>query len=241
MNKLKNSKFFPYTFCVFFLFYSSIVFAQDKTEVSINDIVTILKKNYESFVSYSDRGSLENPLSKIDFETYFIRPDRFRFTWTKYITLNPGAKNRSDRVEFKKRYSVLTDGIKTYWVVYAQNNGKAAYTQKNSLREAIVQATGISFGSIKMISSLFINNIYSKTLTSMHYKNKVREEIVADVVCYHIETLEQDGYLTEVWIDKENKIIKKIREKFPDGFSNTIIFNEIVVNSTINPSAFEKE
>lgn len=174
------------------------------------DAAAILQKVRETYLSiehYSDLGEVtESPeISKtpLQFKTYFSRPDKVRFEWRDWHPYF--GKDRSpDESAF------WTDGRSTTSWSFRK------LEEEESLSMAIAGATGGSRGSVLMILKLLIPDCVDLNTVWYEFQNikLLQEEIVGGVSCYHLVGSCTNNDDTEVWISKEDFMVRRLRDHF---------------------------
>lgn len=156
-------------------------------------ILSNVAENYQGCVSYTDTGKLSSNAGNLEFKTYFCRPHKFRFEW---------SKSSADRSHER--------------IIFSESNLKAIYfdgetfEETDSLALAIAGATGVSMGAAPLIAHLLMPNLFKfsqyQTLSSMApYSLTVEDEF-----SFEIRADWRANCWTTLVIDKIKPIIRRI-------------------------------
>jgi len=171
--------------------------------VTAERILKNVQDAYLGFDSYSDIGTVERvpPIgeSSVEFKTYFVRPMKFRFEWSDWHP-HWGKEHAA------RQSMIWSDGNHSYsWLL-----GEVI---SEPVLRALAGASGISSGAALKILRLLnpewagSNPVWYK----MQDSRLVNEEVVDNICCSHLlgKTLKPDD--TEVWIDKYDQTIRRLR------------------------------
>ncbi|HZP81112.1 MAG TPA: DUF2092 domain-containing protein [Chthonomonadaceae bacterium] len=164
-------------------------------------IIAQTAKVYGSCRSYQDAGSVTTTIAgrpQFDsikpFQTVFVRPDRFYFT---YKTIRGVPKDH---------YIVWATGkqIHSWW---SQEPGINNYT---NLEDAMKRPRAFSGGSGQTIPRLLLPQLGGWSLKELTGVRLVDTEPIAGVVCYKLEGSNKYHDTVTVWIAKESYLILKL-------------------------------
>jgi len=159
---------------------------------------------YSRFDSYADVGTVESPDlpgSRLEFQTHFKRPLKFRFHWLSWLPFVEKSKPG-------KEYTVWSNGETfacNFWgrIEYAENLGIL-----------LAGATGISQGSVNHILNIMHPGALELSW-NWHEMTDVKalpEELLHEVECFHLLGTTENSEDCEVWIDKETYIVRRLRQ-----------------------------
>ncbi len=223
-------------FLIFLFFFGSgIQLPAKEINVSASDLLKKVKENYASHKSYWDIGTVEQSTASRKFKTYFVRPNQFLFKWVEHLKISsplnrPGYyaiwSNNTGAYSYYRYQSDLTDGVE----------------KEENIGMAVAGATGISGGSAHNIPNLMINDVGGWETTNLANPKLAEDEIIDGINCYHIignhPNNSQNKY--ELWVTKNDFLIKKIKDSSPLGDTITT-YDKIAVNEAIQPSVFDFE
>lgn len=166
------------------------------------DVLDRTAKVYAGCKSYRDTGVVTivfvaatgDRTDERPFETTFVRPDRFRFEYTR---------NRRARGD---RYIVWRKGeeVRTWWDV------KPGVERPESLELALAAATGVSGGSAHTIPALLLpQEVGGGRLTDLKEARRAEDASLDGVECFRIEGT-YGGHPVTVWIDKKSFLVRRI-------------------------------
>lgn len=201
------------------------------------DPVEILKnveKKYDSMTQYHDIGRTNSSYG-IDtkFETYFKKKQNKKFFLYKLF-----LKDNIQNLVSNRLLCSNLDGV--FGQVISSNSKKDE--KFVDLKIGISKNLIASEGNLRLIPSLFFENLGFHRLTSLEYNKFLGMEKLNGDLHYHI-FVSQDinsklkGF--HLWIDKDNLIIKKIKRIFKKT-EIEYFYDEIEVNNIINDSVFEE-
>jgi outer membrane lipoprotein-sorting protein len=224
----------PLTFC---LSKSPSVAQGPKTAAQI---VTRMAKVYATCASYDDTGVVVTTWYSSDgtrvtqkpFKTWFVRPDLFRFEWKEENAGRPERSRQGPSV-------VWSDGKKAY-NSYPMDG--YAVEENESLGMAIAGATGISSGSAHTISRLLIaHEVGGFGLEELTDLTQVGEATFEGTPCYLIRGKHPAGDTIELWIGKQDLLLRKMRTQTAfDDFStiDETIYRDVRVGGSIPSATF---
>lgn len=191
-----------------------------------------MTERYTSMQSYQDCGAVRVysrllPLTiDLTFQTYFVRPDLFRFEWHS-----------------QSRLLRWSDGFRHYAAIWS--NGDSVYTywntrglrEERSLKSAVAGATGISHGSAHTVYRLLNNKVGGFTFTELQQLSKLHGQKFEGTPCHTIRGRHPRGGTYKLWIGKEDLLIRKVRST-SGIFIQEETRQEIRVNSLIPGTTF---
>src|ERR1700733_12088208 len=154
---------------------------------------------YVGCVSYQDSGIVhrDGKMNRFVFETFFLRPGRFRLKWSKQFM---GA--------------TVPESIGALWMsegnVSVQSGGKT--TQEESISKALESAISVSGWTSHLVPLLLLasNDLYSLTrLSSLRL-----QEDETSHRCFHLIGSWTKRDDTGLWIDKDTFALMRTREGF---------------------------
>jgi hypothetical protein len=165
-----------------------------------------LIKRYSTCQTYSDVGFSETkgqPKPRLDFRTYFCRPDKFRFEWTDY---HPYFGKSTG----PQHYALWSDGKKVY-TCYHFNDYQVRET--GSLLLAVAGATGISSGAAYFIHSLLLSpGRFPPRLFRFKSCRKLEDDQIDGESCYVINGARKYGHNTTMWVRTSDYVVKRRRD-----------------------------
>lgn len=184
--------------------------------VKAKEIVNKLSDVYRNVSSYADTGlstsvwfkkGKKTRVAKVPFNTRFIRPDRFRFEYSR--------KHPSPKVKEMKKSVIHHDGKDTHvWYSY-----KPKKEREPSLNMAIAGATGVSSGTASTVPTLLMpekikGSIFNQSAI-MQYK-LLEDGSMEGIDYYRIKVSSRKGKLfsSVVWIDKESYLLHRLDTEF---------------------------
>jgi outer membrane lipoprotein-sorting protein len=192
-----------------------------------NDIIKAVGLTYAKMETYQDVGSIkiskgdrENPESILNFKTYFIRPQSFRFESTQANGTN------------EARYILWSDGKK----VARQSNGYTQQLSENALFRNPLKDMERALSSLpvaKPIVSLLIEKLKGARLTELPDFKLIGEEICSGTPCGRLQSC-KGSECTDIWVSKANYTIIKLVEK------STVAGNEETIKVNSQPKFSKK-
>jgi len=194
-------------------------------------VIEQMSRAYSTAQSYSDTGLVQEvtPNSKRDhtklitaFNTYFVRPESYRFEWNAVGEDEPGWK--------------------VIW-----NNGGMFFSLNSSgqpVRETrpgrtIGSAAVVTRGASHTIAALLTTQISGFRITQIRRASLLHQESFEGDLCYVVKGFHPLGFPIELWISKSNFMLRKSREIGKDGRIQEEIRRSIEVDRPILPSTFE--
>ena len=195
---------------------------------------------YRSLSSYRDRGRSVQTLKAyptekdpsttvIDFTTVFKRPDKFQFSWTS--TENYGDGPYSDKSAI---WSDGSDGSKA-WGSYPYDKNVPVVEESFSM--AVAGATGVSQGTAHEIFRLLTDKVGGFRVDQLRGLKIVCSEMISGVDTYVVHG-HIDGVSQDLWIGKQDHLIRKGAETQSDGNSQIFERIDIVANQDIPDADF---
>lgn len=180
------------------------------TQLTALEIIEKMRDVYSTCSSYRDEGQVETVFVYDDdrtrnvvknFETAFVRPDRFFFEYTERDVVEFGGREYVD----DDRYVIwlYEEGVSTWWTVRPEIRRWA------SVKEAVSAARGVSSAASTRVASLLIPEVQWEDLLHVNSANVLNDEKLNGVRCWRIEARSGDRtYL--VWIDREQHLLRQV-------------------------------
>ena len=216
------------------LLLTPVVRSQEKPTARL--LLDQMAEKYSRLVSYQDEGLVKTTfdeetggrIEKLPFKTSFKRPNLVRFEWTDYFLTKLGKK----RVVWSNGKESFT-----YWE-------PDRYEKEENLGLAIAGATGISSGSAHTVLRMLLGyeEIGGFTWTNLNNTSVLEETVFEEVVCYHIKGTHPGGVVYELWIGKNDLLLRKVRHETKDEGKVTIeeeVRRNIHVNELIANALFD--
>ncbi|MFW6119260.1 MAG: LolA family protein [Planctomycetota bacterium] len=172
-------------------------------ELTAAQILDRVASTYASCESYRDTGVVKTVFIESDearhtteksFKTAFVRPDRFRFEYTK---TSYGQQ---------QRYIIWADGNE----VLRWSDIRPGVERPESLGLALVAATGVSGGSAHTIPRLLLpEQVRGRRLTDLPAAERVENRQIDGATCLRVKGSVL-GQPTTVWIDRETFAVRRI-------------------------------
>ena len=223
--------FYGVMVCAFLLAHSA--FGQGSPEQKFmgqngEQILQQMASKYAAVNSYRDTGEVHVNLKGLKpsvtntFNTYFVRPDRYRFEW----------------------YTAGSDDAK--WNVIWSNSGSFYSLDASGVREreyrsgrTISTAASVSRGASQTVAALLTTGIGGFRLSQLDRVSLLRKETFEGKLCYVVRGFHPLGFAVELWITADDSLLRKIRQINNDGSFQEEIRRNIVVDEPISPNTFE--
>lgn len=199
---------------------------------SAQSIVARMGKVYGGVASYQDAGVVEEFSGKttakrrkvISFETYFARPQFFRFEWMDFH-FSPESTGKN---------ILWCDGKQTYSLYTFEPEVEV----REDLSMGIAGATGISRSSAHTVPRLLSEAVSGFTLTELKRLSLVGQEQFEGEACYVVRGYHPFGQAWDMWITKRDFLLRKLKTPNEDGSFAEEIHRNIKVNLKIPPEIF---
>lgn len=194
--------------------------------INANEIMQSVGGAYAELESYQDKGYVETTfkpgtdaerVTKLTFETNFMRPNLFRFDW----------KDRLLEDSEERHHIIWCDGKAAYWKYPDQGKRriKMPFVFPNTTRDlgfVIAAATGVSSGVAQTVSALLMPQLNGRRLSDLKDLELVGDREVKGESCYLIKHNDRDRINDEtiIWISKSRFIVRKIEEDYVVGGSS---------------------
>ena len=103
----------------------------------------------------------------------------------------------------------------------------------------IAGATVATLGSARIVPTLLMRDVSGFRLTQMEKVVLVREEVFDGKDCFVVRGFHPYGYQIELWIGKNDFLLRKEREKNDDGTFTEEIRSDIKLNGSIPSEVFQ--
>ncbi|MFX1538540.1 MAG: hypothetical protein ACFFDI_30480 [Promethearchaeota archaeon] len=240
MNKLMKILSICLSLLLPFLIGRAGQLSADETDISASDILSQVENNYSSLKSYKDKGSVETSTHSTDFETYYVSPNLFLFKWITHMHLySPKTLKKELRSRY---YAVWSNNTGAYSHYRYRSDSSDGLEKEENLGMAVAGATGISSGAAHKISSLMIKGVGGWKVTNLESLSLSGDKVVNGTNCYHIAGKHPKNSKSnyELWIDKNDFLIKQIKHTSPLGVTETT-YMDILTNKDIPISVFNFE
>lgn len=206
------------------------------------EIISRVQANYGACSSYRDKGSVSRTADdgqrhEIDFETYFIRPDWFRFDWIRpHSCSNPGE---SVRHWFTIRSNGPLASARYLWVRDSGNKKQIISDSAVTLPMAVAAGASTSHGVVAWVYQLLFPAGSPSEASLFTGASELMPQIAAwySADCYVIRGSCSSGDL-ELWVDREQFAIRRavIRagESVHDMCVHACGFNEPIDTQTFD-------
>jgi outer membrane lipoprotein-sorting protein len=180
---------------------------------------------YTNASSYQDTGVVMDVKSGADsqgtvdikFKTYFVRPNFFRFEWID-----------RDVVTFEERLNVVWDDGKQTFRYYSWDD--PAVEREENIGMGLAGATGISRGSAHTVATLLMEEVGGFRLTEVTGLSVLGEEKFEGENCYVVRGYHPFKFPVDVWISKQDFLLRKTREPEEDGSYKVEIRRDVKLN-----------
>jgi len=172
--------------------------------MNAESILKSVIEKYRSFSSYADVGTVETlpsqTKSEIEFKTYFMRPNKVRFDWRDWHSL--------DKTTPADENAIWSNGKNSYaWFL-------GELEHEESLGLAMAGATGVSSCSVLMILQLLFPECVETNSVWFEMQNmQIESQELTGLHCYHLVGTETKPDDTEAWISKEDLIVRRLISK----------------------------
>jgi hypothetical protein len=183
--------------------------ADAKETPNAAEILERVTKAYATAASYRDEGMvLMHDSSKpgpdvIKFSTAFERPTRFRFEWTSHHPHPPLRHLLTQAAVWRDTEGTFSSR--------RNPDGKETVDARRTLSEGIAAATGVSRASSHHIPRLLLPEVSGAAVTDLQNPVLRGTAQVEGVACHHIAGERLRGGLLELWIGKEDLMIRRIK------------------------------
>lgn len=164
----------------------------------LEELLDRLREKYSTCETYQDTGRVDGPYSSILFQTFFVRPLKFRFDWVE-----GAAKN-----------SIWTDESKVFAMFSFNDNVE----EETSLSYAIAGATGVSQRAAHTIPTMLMPDIEA----AVNSRTLIKQFDCVDATCMD-ETVEgrelfkvcitRPNQVDELWVRSEDLAVVRIKEE----------------------------
>lgn len=169
---------------------------------------------YAALKSYRDQGTVRYDVlgstQEVRFETVFVRPDRFRFEWSKG---HPFPPLRS----MTTRTAIWFDGEAAFW--WQRDSFKReTQSRMESLSRAVAGATGVSSGAAHTIATLLLPDLwgadkFGDSLLNLRDAKHVGEGVVDAVPCERVAGVDWRDEPVELWIGRHDRVIRRVQSE----------------------------
>ena len=205
--------------------------SENSEELSVKTILEKVAEKYSEMESYQDWGIVETEVKRVTFETYFIRPNMFRFRWKSDFI----AKGKI----FYSTYNMIWSNDKGAYTLHDYDKPDSEIEKEENIRMAIAGATGISSGAAYKIAGLLMDEPDDWLVSNPNVPEVIGIDKICDYNCYHIKDIHpRTNTEYHLWIDTHSFLVHRVKEIFPD-FVDETNYCHIVVNEDINLDVFD--
>lgn len=204
------------------------------TDPSPEDIVAGMSAAYAAAQSYGDTGEVRMELADRDepyaitFETFFERPEAFKFTWIAHHPHPPLH-------HITWRSALWSNGAEAHvWMMH--DEPASAPQPMPDVDTAVAAATGVSGGSALTVAKLLMPRIDAH---SIHELSRLRHKGIEDVdgvACHRIAGTGAVG-ACELWISCDDLLLRKMRHSI-EGTAFEETRRSVKVDVTWPPGTF---
>jgi outer membrane lipoprotein-sorting protein len=209
------------------LFFSRAVICQTDA-VTAQSIVEKMGAQYANASSYQDTGVVLEGTSRepvLQFKTYFVRPQLFRFEWTDRSPVNS-----------EEQFNVVWSDGKQTQRYYSWDDSPVE--KEEDIGFGIAGATGISRGAAHTVPSLLMEEVGGLRLTELTKLSLAGEETLAGEDCYIVRGFNRDGTPTDMWISKRDFLLRQLKQTYSDGAVAFDVRRDVKFNAPIPPETF---
>jgi outer membrane lipoprotein-sorting protein len=226
--------FFLVVVCVFFAIgsaFSQTQLGNTTYAPKVEDILRRMADQYSEAESYQDKGFVQVTVAKPStsrpkilntFRSYFARPGFYRFEWN------------SD-AEPKSGWNVIWttgDFFSTLDI-----NGKPEL--EISRGTTIAKATAVTRGASQTVATLLTGTVRGFRVSNILDAELIRDENFEAENCYVIRGRHPLGFEIDLWVSKNDYLIRKIRQINGDGSFQEEIRRDIKLDEPIAPEVFQ--
>lgn len=168
------------------------------------------RQRYAALMTYQDHGSVRYQImgsdQEVAFETNFVRPDLFRFEWSKGHPFPPLRHLVTRSAIWRNAEGAFT------WTRYP---GEAATMRKDeSLRLSVAGATGVSSGSAHTIATLLMPDLWNdepfgRSVLDLEAPQLAGDEAIDGVAVRCVRGLQRKEPM-ELWIGKDDYLVRRV-------------------------------
>lgn len=194
-----------------------------------DEILKSLGSVYAELESYQDKGYVESifhpgteqeRVTRLTFQTYFLRPNLFRFEW----------KDRFFDYSEEQHTIIWCDG-KSAFEKYPEQKVKRIgmpFRCSNVTRDLgliIAGATGVSKGAAHTVPALMMPDVGGRRIIDLKNVRYVDDGEVCGESCYRVENNDSNPRKNETifWISKSRLIVRKISKDYVVGGSQSYV------------------
>jgi hypothetical protein len=184
-------------------------------------ILARMEHRYSACRSYSDSGSFadvsDTKGDSQSFVTYFVRPNHFRFEWTKvFRKMDMNDPFNSPLV--RARDIIWSNNNDVFNRIEDTMDKPGVIRKFDKLEYAIGGAAGSSMGTASKVIDLLMNHFLGWGFPKLSMVRLLPETSLAGTRCYRIEGVGWDQKTRcEVLIGKKDYLLRRFRAYYPDG------------------------
>jgi outer membrane lipoprotein-sorting protein len=214
------------------LLYSRAVDCQPR-RITPHTIIRKMAARYANAASYQDTGVVMDTKSgadnqgtvEIEFKTYFVRPHLFRFEWVD-----------RDTVTLEERLNVVWNNGKRTFRYYSWDD--PSVEREENIGIGLAGATGISRGSAHTVMTLLMKEVGGFRVTELTGISLLGEDKVGGENCYVLRGYHPFKFPVDLWISKQDFLIRKTREPVGDGSYKVEIHKDVKLNVATSREIF---
>jgi hypothetical protein len=190
-------------------------------------LIRNMAERYAALSSYQDSGVVETvsggslPRRSTDvlFKTYFTRPGKLRFEWMGYSPLSSPESS-----------AIWSDGVKVF--SFHSFEPERVETEEG-IGMAVAGATGVSRGSAHTVPGLLLSEVAGFSPTELTRLSLKGQEVFEGEECYVVEGYHPDGEPWQLWISKQDSLLRKLRTKSTNGEFQEEVHRDIKVDDKV--------
>jgi outer membrane lipoprotein-sorting protein len=220
--------------CVFVL--AGVSYAQagkehPPTSLTGSEIIQIMAEKYTSAKSYQDTGTVVRGSANgspndarvlTTFSTFFARPEFYRFQWKSNDDNVPGWK------------VIWTAG--DYFSTLNANGDRQLEVDRDV---TVARAAAGTRGASQTIAALLSGTVRGFRVSNMSEVTLLREEQFESTNCYVVRGHHPLGFAIDLWVGKDDFLIRKIRQINGDGSYQDEIRREVKLDVPIPAEIFQ--
>lgn len=223
-------------FFVFALLVSTHGFAND---LDAGDLMKRVVATYRGLKSYQDsgatvlqivKGQMDLVKSTTRFSTSFTRNGGYRFAWTS-------TENFDGKEAVESNSCFWSSGNEGWYK--EQFYGVKPRLEEMPLSSASAATTGVTEGASHDIFRLLTDEVAGFSYDQLVDLSIVGEEVVSGHVTYKVHGRYPTGSVIDLWIGKQDNLIRKRRSVLLNGSISTVERTNVIVDAAIPRSQFK--
>ena len=194
-------------------------------------ILEKIKQFYATVETYKDSGTVIERNSKVDFRTFYQKPDLFFMEWTEEYKVHKAAKIK----RLWRRSFVQSNSESTFIHLNYRGTMRESIERHSHLKDALYQAVAGTFGASVRVPSLFLKSLKVWRITDIENPKLVGIEDVFGKPCFHISGRNtRIDTLDQIWIETDTFIVRK----YFSGDRYQCLYEEVTINKPIPVGSF---